>query len=201
MFNKSCTTVAMLLSVSIVGCSEDRSDVAYSRSYDDSSTVRRTVAYDDRAAQRPVRTVSPQKAVPISDDDYARPGSPVRAAGYEGDGSRRVQVPRGPQHKVTLDEIRMHVKEGTAVFVDARSAPSFAEGHVRGAINIPAGQMEHYRELGLVADRDQLIIIYCTDESCESSDMVYEYLLGEGFTNMRVYRPGWASLSTAAGLR
>jgi 3-mercaptopyruvate sulfurtransferase SseA len=44
---------------------------------------------------------------------------------------------------------------------------------------------------------DQLIIIYCVNRTCESSDMVYEFLETQGFTNMRVYTPGWQVLASA----
>jgi hypothetical protein len=31
--------------------------------------------------------------------------------------------------------------------------------------------------------------------------MVYEYLASQGFTNMRVFKPGWAAIALAKDLR
>lgn len=98
-------------------------------------------------------------------------------------------------HNISLDQIRKHVQDGTAVLIDARDAGEFARGHVRGARNLPAGEVEDYlpRNLKDVGSND-LIIIYCASSSCGASESVYEALLARGFTNMRVYSPGWQVL-------
>lgn len=108
----------------------------------------------------------------------------------------------GPRYNVTLEEIRDHVMNGSAVIVDARSTGSYAVGHVRGALNIPAGQAaSQVRNFSQTFSHDQLIIIYCVNPSCAASDMVYESLEAEGFSNMLVYSPGWQRLSTERELQ
>ncbi len=104
-----------------------------------------------------------------------------------------------PLYYITLDQIREHVQNGTAGLIDARSPESFARGHVRGALNLPAGeQMETYlAQIREYLAPDLLIVLYCSNSSCGSSDMVYEYLQTQGFTNMRVFRPGWKVLGPA----
>ena len=104
----------------------------------------------------------------------------------------------GASHHISLDELRRYVNDGSAVIVDARGQDAFGSGHVRGAINIPASQMHAYQELGLAGvNPDQMIIIYCSSMSCQSSEMMYEYFLSEGFSNVWVYRGGWKSLAGA----
>ncbi len=111
------------------------------------------------------------------------------------------QPAEGPRYNITLEEIRSHVRNKSAVFIDARSAKSFAYGHIRGAMNVPAGQVEFMaRDIAQLLSFDQLIIIYCVNSTCAASDMVYEYLEAEGFNNMLIFSPGWQQLSKATDL-
>lgn len=99
--------------------------------------------------------------------------------------------------QVEFEEFRQHVENKSAIIIDARAPDRFAEGHVRGAINIPLSQKEAYTEQFLRGvDPNQPILIYCGNESCPASDNLYEYLLTQGFTNIRVYKPGWAVLGS-----
>jgi rhodanese-related sulfurtransferase len=120
--------------------------------------------------------------------------------------SHRVDPPApDPQHDITLDQIRQQLRDETAVLIDARSPESFARSHVRGALNLPAGpveQMEGYlAQIRPSIAPEQLIILYCSSPACGSADMVSDYLADQGFTNTRVYSPGWQMLATAEDLR
>jgi ArsR family transcriptional regulator len=104
--------------------------------------------------------------------------------------------------KVDIKEFRTHFQNKSAVIVDARSTKSYAQGHVRGAINVPAGEKEQYTDQYLRhLDPSQLIIIYCSSPTCSASDVVYEYLTTQGFSNMRLFGPGWQKLASARDLR
>jgi rhodanese-related sulfurtransferase len=106
------------------------------------------------------------------------------------------------QHDITLDQIREHLKNNTAVIIDARSPEAFAQGHIRGAINVPASQIEAFvPQIKKNVSEDELIIIYCASSSCGSGDMVYDYLTEKGYTYMRVYKPGWQQLASATNLQ
>lgn len=118
------------------------------------------------------------------------------------DGVLGYVAPSDPHYDITLDEIREHVRNQTAMFIDARGPADFADSHVRGAFNMPAGRKEAYiGQLRQTVAPDQLIIIYCNGPHCDSGDMVYEYLASQGFTNMRVFKPGWAAIASARDLR
>lgn len=106
------------------------------------------------------------------------------------------------RYDITLNEFREHVRNGTAVIIDARGSADFSRGHIRGAINMPAGNKEaHIGQIHQHAAPDQFIIIYCNGPNCDAGDMVYDYLASQGFTNMRVFKPGWETLSAASDLR
>jgi 3-mercaptopyruvate sulfurtransferase SseA len=63
--------------------------------------------------------------------------------------------------RVTLEEARAALESGAAVIVDVRSAESFAEGHIAGALSIPLANIEA-NPAGVPLDKNQWIITYCT---------------------------------------
>jgi rhodanese-related sulfurtransferase len=102
------------------------------------------------------------------------------------------------RYDITLAQIREHQKAHTAVLIDARGPDEFARRHLQGAINLPASAMEtHISRVHEEVLSGQLIIIYCSNTFCDAANSVCEYLRAQGYTNLRVYRPGWAVLSLA----
>jgi rhodanese-related sulfurtransferase len=146
---------------------------------------------NDRTEFRPGRGIDRG----VSSTEGARPAPrPDGLLGYV--------APSDPRYGITLDEIREHVRNQTAVVIDARGPGDFERGHVRGAFNMPAGQKEAYMvQLSQSVAPGQFIIIYCNGPYCDSGDMVYEYLVPQGFTNMRVFKPGWEAIASAKDLR
>lgn len=142
------------------------------------------------SAKSTVRTASQER-------EKASPPSPYRMTLV------RQEAPPEPSAypSVDFEEFSAHVQNNSAVIVDARSPKSFAGGHVRRAINIPAGEKESYTDQYLRhLDHDRLILIYCSNPTCHASDMLYEYLATLGFTNMRLYGPGWQQLALVSKL-
>jgi len=80
------------------------------------------------------------------------------------------------------------VKQG-AVVVDVRTKGEFANGHVRGSVNIPLDQLRN--NLGRFSDKNKVIITCCA--SGNRSGMAKKILKENGYTN--VYNGGgWMSL-------
>lgn len=105
------------------------------------------------------------------------------------------------RYDITLDEIRKLVRNGNAVMIDARWPADFARGHVRGAFNMPDREVEAYMlQLSQNVAPDEFIVIYCNSARCNSSERVYAYLVSQGFTNMRVFKPGWEAIASASDL-
>ena len=106
------------------------------------------------------------------------------------------------QHYISLEQFRKSMQNPTTVVIDARSPESFASGHVRGATNLPAGAMEaNLAPISANVASSQLIIVYCASSSCGAGDKVSEYLEAHGYTNVHVFRPGWAILARARDLQ
>ena len=98
---------------------------------------------------------------------------------------------------VSLDEFRRRYEAGTAQFVDARKAEEFEAGHLEGAISIPSIEVDLYLErIFETLSFDQPVIIYCEGGDCESSHVVYEFLILNGFPSesLYIYFPGWEVL-------
>lgn len=67
------------------------------------------------------------------------------------------------------------------LLVDLRRPAEFREGHIRGAVNIPVGDIENvYGSLG----QDSEIILYCT--SGPWSRQAYRILQDKGFKKIRI---------------
>jgi 3-mercaptopyruvate sulfurtransferase SseA len=61
--------------------------------------------------------------------------------------------------RITIAEFDELVKEGKAYVVDVRNQAAYDDGHIPGAILIPAGEiLNHVNEL----PRDKMIVTYCS---------------------------------------
>ena len=94
--------------------------------------------------------------------------------------------------EITLDEAIDRFRQGTALFVDARSVDDFREGHIDGAINIPETNFEEYIGPFMAANApDTLLITYCEGKSCQQSQKLAEQLILSGFDNVYHLNDGW----------
>ena len=110
--------------------------------------------------------------------------------------TRQEPTVQSSPYGISYEEFRVHARNQDAVIVDGRDPSAYSQGHVPGAINIPGGEKPPYRDRYLKnVDPDQLILVYCNSASCHISDMLAERFQAEGFTNVRVYKPGWQVLS------
>ena len=69
------------------------------------------------------------------------------------------EIPYPEIARVSLDEAKSVLENGTAILLDVRSAEAYAAQHISGAINIPTAEIEtRLAEL----DPNDWIIPYCT---------------------------------------
>jgi 3-mercaptopyruvate sulfurtransferase SseA len=72
-----------------------------------------------------------------------------------------IQVPQEPlesARRITREEAIKLIKEKKAVFVDVRGKDQYDQGHIKGAINIPLGDLlPHLREI----PPKMFVITYC----------------------------------------
>jgi rhodanese-related sulfurtransferase len=101
---------------------------------------------------------------------------------------------------IGLAEFRGLAQDHRAVILDARAAPFYQQGHIPGALNLARDDFARdYRALApkLKADRDRLIVVYCSGGECHDSKLVASALLSLGFSDVRVFTGGWEQWSQA----
>ncbi len=104
--------------------------------------------------------------------------------------------------ELSLDEFRIFVEKKRGLILDARPELFHRLGHVPGALSLPREDFEAgYARLKsrLEADKNQPMVVYCSSNSCEDSELLQKALGGLGFTQVVVWRGGWAEW-TQAGL-
>jgi len=81
---------------------------------------------------------------------------------------------------------------GKAVFVDARSYEAFIDGHIKNAVSIPTGQsIEFIDHFKTKYPSTTPVITYCSGRECNDSHELAQYLIGEGYANVKVFIDGY----------
>jgi len=99
---------------------------------------------------------------------------------------------------VSLEEARSAWSKETALFVDARPHDLYMDGHIPGAVNLPAYEFDD--QLATVADsleQASMIVVYCDGWECSDSIDVAERLIEYGFQEVRVFERGWRAWHTS----
>jgi len=94
---------------------------------------------------------------------------------------------------VALAQVKDLHEARQAVIVDARSAASFAEGHITGAIALPLEEARKHPSLPSLArvPKDATIIAYCNGFSCHDSMELGKLVMRAGYASVYVYEGGF----------
>jgi rhodanese-related sulfurtransferase len=85
---------------------------------------------------------------------------------------------------------RLHTQG--VLFIDARDAPDYVGGHIRGAINVPAGSADRIR-LGLSGISHQReTVVYCGLATCGKAREVAEVMQSLGYEKVFLYTDGYS---------
>jgi rhodanese-related sulfurtransferase len=104
-------------------------------------------------------------------------------------------APLAGEGDVDLDAMRQIVETHSALVIDARPEIFFRVGHIPAAFSLPRDDFEAaYRELGpaLLKFRERPVIVYCSSNACDDSQMVADSLERLGFQQVRVFLGGWS---------
>ena len=81
---------------------------------------------------------------------------------------------------------------GKAVFVDARSYEAFIDGHIKDAVSVPTNQFFEFIDHFKTKYPSTIpVITYCTGRECNDSHELAQYLIGEGYANVKVFIDGY----------
>jgi rhodanese-related sulfurtransferase/uncharacterized membrane protein YphA (DoxX/SURF4 family) len=104
----------------------------------------------------------------------------------------RMTLKFGKNILIPLDEARNKFLTGGTVFVDARPAAQYQEGHIRGALSLPLADFDQLVDKVVMAyPEDTLFVTYCEGEECALAAEVALKLKKIGFENVRVLHDGW----------
>ncbi|MGD8366198.1 MAG: rhodanese-like domain-containing protein [Desulfobacterales bacterium] len=132
--------------------------------------------------------VSPSGIPLVGQWDTAR--GVVTARGQEGLGDIEREIR-------SVQEARAIFDDGAAVFVDARPAEAFAEGHISGAVSLPLREFDdRIPEFWERHPPSEQIVVYCSGRRCEDSHRLAKLLEEVGYLNVRIFidgYPAWVS--------
>lgn len=106
---------------------------------------------------------------------------------------RPTSAPTAPQAdiSITVEHARELHATGHAFFIDARDALTYAQGHIQGALSLPAEDFAFVFPALHAQITDRLLIVYCDGEQCPLSQDVSERLRAYGLNDIRELRNGW----------
>lgn len=102
-------------------------------------------------------------ATPVQAQDATQPGSPL--IDYRAFQQLTGDVgPYRAKRLVALTRFNAMAQMPGTIIIDARSAPAFAEGHIKGAVNLPLPDFTQERLAEVIgADQNRQILIYCNN--------------------------------------
>ncbi|MDQ3569107.1 MAG: rhodanese-like domain-containing protein [Actinomycetota bacterium] len=99
---------------------------------------------------------------------------------------------------ITLEELKSALDEGSVVVLEALPPEYFEKEHIVGAHNLPLDDIDTLAP-ELVPDKEQAIVTYCSNTSCNNSTVAAERLHSLGYRNVRTFAGGKEEW-TGAGL-
>ncbi len=99
---------------------------------------------------------------------------------------------------VTLYQAYITFLEGRALFLDARDQEDYHQGHILGAISLPAHAFMDSLPMLDALSPDQIIITYCDGVDCNASIDLAADLQTMGFTRIFFFFGGWQEWQAAA---
>ncbi len=112
--------------------------------------------------------------------------------------SQRRQIQFQGVKTVNLAQAYAMFQQGRTLFIDARPADEYAELHVPKALNLTLGMLkaDRAKKLKSIA-KDQEIVVYCSQASCDLSLEVAEKLQALGFTRVKAFVGGFRAWDEA----
>lgn len=93
--------------------------------------------------------------------------------------------------EISLQDASRLFTSGQAVFLDARAAEDFAEGHIEGALSLPLFSFTQDFDALKSQMEERTVITYCDGEACELSRDLADQLKAHGLKDVLVLKNGW----------
>ena len=95
--------------------------------------------------------------------------------------------------RLSINGVKDRFEKGDCVFLDARKPEEYAEGHIPGALNLYANELEKYIPLVVpqLPDRNKQIVAYCHGGDCDLSLQAAKALKEAGYDHVVIFEGGW----------
>jgi len=88
--------------------------------------------------------------------------------------------------------VQRALEAGTYILLDARPAFDYDEGHISGALSLPADDVQDNLDVLPILTPADHLLIYCAGYECDESLVLARYMRESGFTNLVIYPGGWS---------
>lgn len=108
--------------------------------------------------------------------------------------------PNGNEHEATsigIYDAYLAYLEGSGLFLDARDQDDYQQGHISGAINLPAHAFMDSLSMLDNLPKQQVLITYCDGVDCNASIDLAADLKTMGFARVYFFFEGWQEWQTA----
>lgn len=98
---------------------------------------------------------------------------------------------RGPKviSVVSLLQLK-RLEDNELVIIDARNFEEYSVGHLEGAINLPAEQVNSYTLASIIPNKEAPVVVYCNSGESREALEVIGRALGENYSNIHYYKEG-----------
>lgn len=92
---------------------------------------------------------------------------------------------------INLETANQWAGDGSRLFLDARPAREYEEGHIPGAMSLPYHGLDAaFPDIQLFLTPELPMICYCSGEECEDSLLLGKFLIQQGYTNIFLFEGG-----------
>ena len=97
-----------------------------------------------------------------------------------------------PGKNLTLEQAYNLYRQGRALFIDTRYKEEYQKSHIKNAVNLPFGSsMDDIWYFMQNTTKEQIIITYCNNPSCNNSRRMAGFLLKRDYKDVYIFLAGF----------
>lgn len=137
-------------------------------------------------------------ALALAVNHFSRRGIPLLPKAGRGDQAEaKLPLPPGVR-AMTREQAYAAFVGRSALFLDGRTPEEYAEGHIPGALNLPADEFEsHFLDISEQVEAAPALITYCLSLECGEGVEIAERLREIVSQPIYVYERGWEAWKEA----
>ncbi|MTI15045.1 rhodanese-like domain-containing protein [Sansalvadorimonas verongulae] len=90
---------------------------------------------------------------------------------------------------ITYSDLKQAMREGNITLLDANSPTTYNNGHIPGALSLPA-LIKKEEKRPLPSSKNDLVVVYCGGPQCSAWFKAADFVVKKGYKTIRYYRGG-----------